>query len=169
MPTEPTPGTPAAGRGAASPAPPAHDPGAEGSSGRGFGRLLVAVYGVFAISAFARAAYQLAEQFHEAPLAYLLSAFAALVYVVATVALAVGRGRWRTVAWIAVGVELAGVVTVGTVSLVDAAAFPDATVWSGYGQGYGYVPLVLPLVGLWWLHRTRPRPNHPDRTTEDPA
>jgi hypothetical protein len=32
--------------------------------------------------------------------------------------------------------------------------FPKATVWSGYGSGYGFVPLVLPLVGLWWLRRT---------------
>ena len=34
-------------------------------------------------------------------------------------------------------------------------AFPDATVWSQYGLGYGFVPLVLPVVGLWWLRRTR--------------
>jgi len=34
-------------------------------------------------------------------------------------------------------------------------AFPDATVWTGFGSGYGFVPLVLPFVGLWWLHHTR--------------
>jgi len=27
-------------------------------------------------------------------------------------------------------------------------------VWSGFGQGYGYVPLVLPFLGLLWLWRT---------------
>ena len=27
----------------------------------------------------------------------------------------------------------------------------DATVWSGYGYGYFWVPLILPFVGLWWL------------------
>ncbi|BDZ43301.1 hypothetical protein GCM10025865_26000 [Paraoerskovia sediminicola] len=131
--------------------------GTDGASGRGFGRVLVAVYGVFALAAGARAGYQLVEKFDEAPVAYLLSAFAALVYVVATVALARGRGRWRTVAWIAVGVELVGVVTVGVLSFADAAAFPDETVWSGFGAGYGYVPLVLPVVGLLWLRHTRPR------------
>jgi hypothetical protein len=26
-------------------------------------------------------------------------------------------------------------------------------VWSGYGSGYGFVPLVLPVFGLLWLRR----------------
>jgi hypothetical protein len=51
-------------------------------------------------------------------------------------------------------VELAGVLAVGTASVIDRTAFPDATVWSGYGQGYGFVPLVLPVLGLLWLRRT---------------
>ena len=54
----------------------------------GPGRLLIAVYAIFAISATARAGYQILTKFSEAPLAYLLSAFAAVVYVVATVSLA---------------------------------------------------------------------------------
>jgi hypothetical protein len=120
----------------------------------GPGRVLVAVYGVFALSATARAGVQIAERFSAAPLAYLLSAFAGLVYILATAALASTRPRARAVAWTAVGVELVGVVTVGTLTVLDAAAFPDDTVWSGYGRGYGFVPLVLPLVGLWWLRYT---------------
>nr|WP_239579184.1 hypothetical protein [Microlunatus panaciterrae] len=117
---------------------------------------MVAVYGLFALSASARAGVQLATQFQEAPLAYLLSAFAGLVYIVATVTLAIGTPRARRIAWVAVGVELVGVLTVGSLSIVDAAAFPRATVWSAYGIGYGFVPLVLPLLGLLWLWRTRP-------------
>jgi hypothetical protein len=62
------------------------------STGRGFGRVLVAVYGLFALAASARSAVQIATRFHEAPLAYLLSAFAAVVYIVATVSLARGDG-----------------------------------------------------------------------------
>ena len=116
----------------------------------GPGRVLVAIYGVFALAATARAGVQIATKFGDAPLAYTLSALAAIVYVVATVALARGA---RRVALAAVGFELLGVLTVGTLSIVDSAAFPDATVWSDYGQGYGYVPLVLPVVGLWWLLR----------------
>jgi hypothetical protein len=122
----------------------------------GFGRVLIAAYAVFALSASARAGVQLATAFDKAPLAYLLSAFAAVVYIVATVALATSRRRAWLVAVTAVLVELVGVLTVGTLSLVDRAAFPDATVWSVYGSGYGFVPLVLPVIGLWWLHRTRP-------------
>jgi hypothetical protein len=45
------------------------------------------------------------------------------------------------------------VLAVGTWSLADPATFPDATVWSGYGSGYGFVPLVLPVFGLLWLRR----------------
>jgi hypothetical protein len=123
----------------------------------GAGRILVAVYGIFALSATARAAVQIATRFAEAPLAYLLSALAGVVYVLATVGLASTR-RWaRPLAWTAVGVELAGVLVVGTLTVADRAAFPDDTVWSYYGRGYGFIPLVLPLVGLWWLRRTRGR------------
>lgn len=120
----------------------------------GPGRLLVAVYAVFAVSASARAGLQLATRFGEAPVAYLLSSLAACLYVVATVALARSSERSRRVAWSAVLLELVGVVTVGAVSVVDGSAFPDETVWSGFGAGYGYVPLVLPLLGIAWLWRT---------------
>jgi hypothetical protein len=123
-------------------------------TGVGFGRLLVAVYGVFALSASARAGVQLATRLREAPLAYGLSAVAALVYVVATVALARRGSRARQVATAAIVTELVGVLTVGAASVLDPAAFPDATVWSAFGRGYGYVPLMLPVVGLWWLRRT---------------
>ena len=117
--------------------------------------MLVAVYGLFALAATARSAVQIATRFHEAPLAYLLSAFAAVVYIVATVSLARGDAVSRRVATVAISTELAGVIIVGTVSELVPDAFPHATVWTGFGSGYGFVPLVLPFVGLWWLHHTR--------------
>ncbi|TDD21733.1 hypothetical protein [Nonomuraea diastatica] len=120
--------------------------------GSGPGRALIAVYGLFSLAAGARAAVQIAGRFSEAPLAYSLSAFAALVYIVLTVALARGA---RSLALAALGIELAGVLIIGTASLVDPAAFPDETVWSAYGRGYLFIPLVLPLVGLYWLLRRR--------------
>jgi amino acid transporter len=120
----------------------------------GPGRLLIAVYAVFALAASARSAVQLGTRFDEAPLAYLLSAFAAAVYIVATVCLARGNRTSRRLATVSIVVELVGVLAVGTFSLVDPQAFPDATVWSGYGRGYGFVPAVLPVLGLWWLRRT---------------
>ncbi|GIG27443.1 hypothetical protein [Cellulomonas marina] len=121
------------------------------STATGPGRVLVLVYGIFALAATARAGYQIATQLDEAPLAYALSALAGLVYVLATVALATDR---RRLALGAVLVELVGVVAVGVVSLVAPQDFPDETVWSGFGQGYGYVPLVLPVLGLLWLRRS---------------
>jgi hypothetical protein len=123
----------------------------------GPGRVLIAVYGVFALSATARALVQIATRFHEAPLAYLLSALAGLVYILATVGLAGHGPRARRLAWAAVMFELTGVLVVGTLTVLDTADFPDDTVWSIYGRGYGFVPLVLPLVGLWWLRHTRAR------------
>lgn len=120
----------------------------------GPGRLLIAVYAIFAVSATARSAVQLTTHLSHAPLAYLLSAFAAVVYIVATVCLARGNRTSRRIATVSILVELVGVLAVGTLSLLDPAAFPDATVWSDYGQGYGYVPAVLPLLGLWWLRTT---------------
>jgi hypothetical protein len=118
---------------------------------RGPGRVLIAVYGIFALSAGARAGVQIATKFAEAPLAYLLSAFAAAVYLVATVALVRGGPGWRRVALVSCTVELVGVLAVGLVTLADRGDFPDDTVWSDFGRGYGFVPLVLPVLGLWWL------------------
>ena len=123
----------------------------------GPGRLLVLVYGIFALSATARAAVQIATKFHEAPLAYVLSALAAVVYICATVGLARSGPGARRLATVAVTVELVGVLVVGTVSIARPDDFPDATVWSGYGEGYGFVPLVLPVLGLLWLRHTRER------------
>ncbi len=132
------------------------------STRAGPGRALVAVYGVFAVAASSRAGVQIATRFEDAPVAYTLSAFSAAVYVVATVALAHGGPLARRVAWVACGIELAGVLAIGTLSIVDRAAFPDETVWSVFGQGYLFIPLVLPVLGLLWLRHTsrgRPRTN----------
>jgi hypothetical protein len=110
----------------------------------------VFVYGVFAFAATGRSTFQLATKAGEAPVPYALSAFAAVVYIVATYALATGR---RGLALVAVGIEMLGVLSVGVTSLLLPQDYPDATVWSDFGAGYGYVPLVLPLAGLWWLLR----------------
>lgn len=124
-------------------------------TGKGFGRVLVAVYGIFALAATSRSAVQLATDFGDAPLAYLLSAFAAVVYIVATVSLARGGATSRRLATVAISIELIGVLIVGTASLLFPGAFPKATVWTGFGSGYGFIPLILPFVGLWWLRHTR--------------
>lgn len=120
----------------------------------GFGRMLVAIYALFALAATGRSVLQIGEYFDRAPVPYLLSALAAVIYVVATVALARSGRTPRRVALATIGTELAGVLLVGLWSLVQPSAFPDKTVWSHFGQGYGFVPLLLPLVGLWWLRRT---------------
>ena len=132
-------------------------PAAETSGGASGGprRVLVLLYAIFALAAGARAAVQLSTRFAEAPVAYLLSALAAVVYVVATAGLVRGGRSGRRTALAAITVELVGVLVVGTLSLADPAAFPDETVWSGYGQGYLFVPLVLPVLGLAWLRRRR--------------
>lgn len=126
------------------------------STRTGAGRVLVAVYGVFALAATARSLVQLLTKADEAPLAYGLSALAGLVYVAATLGLAEVGPDPRRVAWSAVGFELVGVLTVGTLTVLDPDLFPDETVWSAYGSGYGWLPLVLPFAGIAWLLRTRP-------------
>lgn len=117
--------------------------------------MLVAVYAIFAIAATSRSAVQIAGHFDDAPLAYVLSALAAVIYLVATVALALGGRTSRRIALAACTVELVGVLSVGTFTVLNPGAFPDATVWSNYGQGYLFIPLVLPVFGLAWLRRTR--------------
>ena len=118
----------------------------------GFGRVVVAVYAVFALSASARSLYQLATKASDAPVAYALSALAGVVYILATFALATNR---RGLATAAIGFELVGVLAVGFLTVFDQALFPDATVWSDFGAGYGFVPLVLPFIGLAWVFKSR--------------
>ena len=130
----------------------AHDPEA---TRHGPGRILIAVYGVFALAATARAAVQIATKFHEAPIAYVLSAVAAVIYCAATFALAKATKVSRKVATTAIVIELIGVIGIGAFSYLAPEDFPDATVWSHFGQGYGFVPVVLPVLGLLWLRRTR--------------
>ena len=137
---------------------------------RGPHLLLLAVYAIFILASVARSAVQISTKFDEAPVAYLLSAVAAVVYSVGWVAvLRASRGHLR-LARIALWVELAGVVVVGTLSLFVRAWFPDlspfsdrASTWSVYGLGYGLVPAALPLLGLWWLHSARPTGEHGER------
>ncbi|NJQ01466.1 hypothetical protein HCK00_13235 [Streptomyces sp. PLAI1-29] len=121
----------------------------------GPGRLLVLLYGVFTVGAASRSIAQMIMKFGEAPLAYVLSAVAACVYAVILLSLVRGGEGARRVGLVCCGVELAGVLGVGTWTLVEPSAFPDATVWSDYGMGYLFLPLVLPVVALFWLRRAR--------------
>lgn len=119
----------------------------------GPGRLLVAVYAIFALAATARGIYQLLARFDEAPLAYGLSVFAGALYFVAAVSLARAGRTSRMVALVCVSVEMVGVLAVGVLTVFWSAGFPDDTVWSNFGSGYLFIPLVLPALGLWWVLR----------------
>lgn len=123
----------------------------------GIGRVLVAVYAVLAMAATGRSFVQIVQRFDEAPLAYALSAVAAVVYILATVALAIGKDAWRRVALAAVCFELVGVLVVGTLSIASPELFAHDTVWSRFGMGYLFIPALLPFLGLWWLRASRDR------------
>ena len=131
----------------------------------GVGRVLVAVYGILALAATGRTAVQIIERYDVAPVAFTLSGLSALVYIVATISLIAPGCAWYRVAWIAITFELVGVLVIGTITLVA----PDllgtgtgnpfgrtSTVWTLFGAGYLFIPLVLPILGLWWLARHRP-------------
>ena len=122
----------------------------------GVGRVLIAVYAILALAATARSVYQIASKFSDAPVAYTLSAVAGVVYIVATIALIKRGDVWYRVAWVTIIFELVGVLTVGTLSLVDPVLFQHPSVWSVYGMGYVFIPLVLPILGMLWLYRRRP-------------
>ena len=133
-------------------------------TGSGVGRVLVAVYAILAIAATGRSVFQIIDRFSEAPVAFLLSAFSGVIYIVATIALG---ARLRRLALVTISIELVGVLVVGTISLVAPSLLGldsldpfgrESTVWSAYGAGYLLVPLVLPVLGLLYLRRTAARP-----------
>ncbi|WP_343997756.1 hypothetical protein [Streptomyces thermocarboxydovorans] len=123
----------------------------------GPGLLLVWLYGVMVVGAMSRSAYQIATEFDRAPLAYSLSALAGVVYGFITYTLVRGGETARRAALVCCAAELVGVLTVGTWTLVDPSAFPDATVWSDYGMGYLFIPVLLPVSAIYWLRRARER------------
>ncbi|MET8770449.1 hypothetical protein [Streptomyces sp. NPDC004658] len=119
----------------------------------GPGMLLVWFYGVMVVGAVSRSAYQISTEFDRAPLAYSLSAVAGVVYGFITYTLVRGGEAARRAALVCCAAELAGVLIVGTWTVVDPSAFPDATVWSKYGMGYVFIPVLLPLSALYWLRK----------------
>ncbi|WP_345994182.1 hypothetical protein [Leucobacter chromiiresistens] len=131
-------------------------PGSAAASDRlgGLGRVLIAVYIVLALAATFRSVYQIIAKFDEAPLAYSLSALSGAVYIVATIALIKRRGVWRGIAWGALIFELCGVLVVGLLSILEPQLFGHPSVWSFFGSGYLFIPLVLPVLGLIWLRST---------------
>ncbi len=121
------------------------------------GVILAVSYPVLALSAGARAFYQLFLK--EETIQYLpsiLSGVAAVCYLLATVGFVV-RKRW---AWrLSVSMltfELIMVFVVGILSHI----IPDTigrTVWGHFGADYAYFPLIQPLLGLAWLFNRQTR------------
>ena len=121
----------------------------------GAGQILIVVYAILAIAATGRSVFQILTKFEMAPIAYVLSAVAAVVYILATVALVRSASGWFIFALATVSFELVGVLVVGTLSVLDPVLFPADTVWSFFGRGYGFIPLILPILGLIYLVRQR--------------
>ena len=121
----------------------------------GAGQILIVVYAILAIAATGRSVFQILTKFDTAPIAYVLSAVAAVVYLLATIALVRSASGWFVFAFATVSFELAGVLVVGLLSVLDPVLFPADTVWSFFGRGYGFIPLILPILGLLYLIRQR--------------
>lgn len=132
----------------------AQDGGNPTGIGKGPGRLLLWLYGMFTVAALSRSIVQICTKFHHAPLAYVLSAVAGVVYAVILAALVKGGESARRVAMVCCSAELLGVLTVGTLTIADSSAFADSTVWSYYGADYLLLPIALPVAGLLWLRRS---------------
>lgn len=146
--------------GRATPTRPDSSRPARSARARGIGSLLVVVYGILALAATGRSVFQIIDRFDEAPLAFSLSALSAVVYIVATIALVAPGRVWQRVAWVTITFELIGVLVVGAISVLAPALLGltsvdpfgrQSTVWSAFGAGYLLIPLVLPVLGLWWL------------------
>jgi hypothetical protein len=127
----------------------------------GIGRVLIIVYAILAIGATSRAIYQLVTVYSSARVPITLSAISGVVYIVATLALLLPGRAWYRVAWITISFELLGVLVVGSLSLIDPSIFAGSakvsfgTVWSYFGVGYLFIPLVLPVLGMLWLRSRR--------------
>jgi hypothetical protein len=124
---------------------------------RGDGQVaLLAAYSLLAFAAVGRSTYELVFKFNEAPVAYSFSSLAAVIYLVACWAIWRGDALGVKVGKIACTFELFGVLTIGALTTVGESAFDVGTVWSYFGRDYGWLPLVVPALALWWLYRHDP-------------
>jgi hypothetical protein len=125
----------------------------------GPGRTLIVFYFIMTIAALARSLFEIVAHVGTAPFAYLLSLFAGIVYLIATIALITPGRRAYRIAMIAISIELVGVLVVGTISVANPALFPfsgdRSTVWAYYGLEYLLIPLALPILGLLFLRSQR--------------
>lgn len=128
---------------------------AAGTPRSGPHQVLLALYALFTVAAGARALVQLTTQYDEAPVAYWLSLAAAVTYALGWYAIRQASAGHTGFASVMLWVELAGVLSVGTLSLLVPEWFPEASVWSDFGIGYGFVPAVLPVAGLFWLRKQK--------------
>lgn len=119
---------------------------------RGISRLLLVTYTVLALAATGRSLFAILTKFEQAPFSYTFSFIAAVHYFFAVLAIA---KNWRRFALVIMVLELIGVISVGLLTYLIPDLFAANTVWSYFGLGYGYLPLILPAIGLWWVWESR--------------
>jgi hypothetical protein len=131
-------------------------PPTKAKTARGASDVLGFFYALWSFSALGRSSY---EYLFKRPTTYIpahLSTFVGLLYILIIVGLRRRSPRWWRLTLALLIVELAGVLIVGTIDVVWR-PFPYATVWSNYGVGYFFMPLLLPFAGLWWMLRKATR------------
>jgi len=117
---------------------------------------LLAAYSILALAAVGRSTYELIFKFDDAPVPYTFSVIAAAIYLVAVWAIWRGDALGVKVGKVACTIELVGVLAIGTLTTLGDSAFDVGTVWSFYGLDYGWLPLVVPALALWWLFTRDP-------------
>lgn len=123
---------------------------------RGGTDVLIVVYGLWAVAALGRAIYQYMFRHTSNLVPTHLSAVAGGFYLL----IILGLRRQTPAMWYVtialLSLELACVLAVGVIDAVWH-PFAYATVWSGFGAGYLFVPLILPIAGLWWMAQAETR------------
>jgi hypothetical protein len=103
------------------------------------------LYGFWALAVCSRALWQYASRSGNLLPSH-ISLLAGVIYLVIFWA---ALRRQHTLLRSGLICEIIGVVAVSLYELV--APLPYATAWSHFGAGYLYIPLLLPLAGLWSL------------------
>jgi hypothetical protein len=124
---------------------------------RGASDVLGFFYALWSFSALGRSSWE--YLFKQNVATYVpahLSTFVGVLYIFIIVGLRRRSPSWWWITLALLVVELAGVLIVGTIDVVWQ-PFPYATVWSKYGIGYFFMPLVLPFVGLAYMLKKQTR------------
>lgn len=124
---------------------------------RGWGRLLVGVYGVFGLVLALPALVSLIRAPRHSPVLDSLDLLGGLLYLLLAVCLAHNGRRMRAIGWMSLSALGTAAGLIGVLTLSGLSPELGHSAWALGGRPRGYLPVLLPVVAAVWMWLSDPR------------